>query len=102
MAPQIWVQRHGDKTTLTLSTASATHFAGQGNIYELWNKPYIQTDGSQIVDNYMAFVKQVSPAIRQADPSAPVVALSMNLNATPTAGGTATSWMTSCFATRFA
>ena len=51
--------------------AAATHFKGQGNIYELWNEPYIQTDGSQIVDNYMAFVKQVSPAIRAADPSAP-------------------------------
>ena len=66
MSSAAWRQDYTD-----FVTATATHFKGQGNIYELWNEPYIQTDSSQIVDNYMAFVKQVSPAIRRRTPVRP-------------------------------
>ena len=78
------------------AAAAAANFKGQGNLYELWNEPNGQADGSQIVDNYMAFVQQVAPAIRAADPTAPILGPAINLNNTSSEGVSGTNWLTGC------
>jgi hypothetical protein len=60
------------------AVAAVTHYAGRGNIYELWNESNCSfwPEGSDIgkVDHYMALANQVLPAIRQADPTCTIIA----------------------------
>lgn len=81
------------------AAATAAHFRGRGNLYELWNEP--NNAGapcdSETVSNYTAFVSTVAPAIRAADSSAPIIAGAVNPNNISTDGTTGYNWLASCF-----
>ena len=67
--------------------ATATHFAGEGNIWEVWNEP--NNFGPLDAGTYMTLANQVVPAIRGADTSATIVG--------PAIASNDTSFLSTCF-----
>jgi hypothetical protein len=72
------------------ATAAATHFKGDGIVWELWNEPNGSFwPGGSNPTQYMALANIALPAIRRADPTASLIA--------PVTANIDTSFLTSCF-----
>ncbi|HOX39525.1 MAG TPA: cellulase family glycosylhydrolase [Candidatus Brocadiia bacterium] len=70
---------------------AARRYRGRNVIWEVWNEPNLPRFWQPIqnVDDYMALVKALVPAIRRGDPDSCVVA--------PACSGIALGWLEECF-----
>jgi polysaccharide biosynthesis protein PslG len=66
----------GRKAFAAFAEAAAKRYAGQGILWEIWNEPNLKQFWSPqpSIEDYCRLVEEVVPLIRQADPSAVVVA----------------------------
>ncbi len=84
MGSAAWRQNYAN-----FAAAAARNFKGKGIVYELWNEPNGYGQGAEVAENYMAFVNEVSTAMRAADPSCTIIGPAVNDN-----GGT--TFLTDC------
>lgn len=89
----------GREAFAKFAAAVVEHYKGRPIIWEIWNEPNISTfwgkhgkaNTDPFADEYTALVKTVVPEMRKADPSATIVAGSVNLYEASFA------WMDRCF-----
>ena len=72
------VDEEGRQAFAAFAAAAATRYGGRGHRWEIWNEPNLEqfwssADGGPDPDLYAALVQSTVPALRAADPGAPIV-----------------------------
>ena len=80
----------GRKAFAAFAAAAAKRYAKKGIVWEIWNEPNIGFWKPQpSVDDYCKLVEATAPRIREADPTAPVIA--------PASSEIPLPWLEDCF-----